>query len=97
MRCSKIDRQREWLYWYDRSGVRYPTASERAAMAEALSEQERRAKLEAEAIAEQASFSQRRAEAAGRILQGIAEQERNENEKLAAYLRSLGINPDDIP
>ncbi len=27
----------------------------------------------------------------------IATQERNEKEKLAAYLRSLGINPDEIP
>ena len=28
--------------------------------------------------------------------EGIAEQERQQKEKLAAYLRSLGINPDDI-
>ncbi|MEE3716628.1 Uma2 family endonuclease [Tumidithrix elongata RA019] len=28
--------EREWLYWYDRQGNRYPTARERAAMAEAL-------------------------------------------------------------
>ena len=28
--------------------------------------------------------------------EAIAEQERNKNEKLAAYLRSLGINPDEI-
>jgi Uma2 family endonuclease len=53
--------QREWLYWYDQQGVRYPTAEERATNAEA-----------------------------------IASQERLQKEKLAAYLRSLGVNPDQI-
>jgi Uma2 family endonuclease len=61
--------QREWVYWYDRSGVRYPTAEERA-------DQMRAAKEEAEAI---------------------ALQERQQKEKLAAYLKTLGINPDEIP
>ena len=49
---------------------------------QAIALQERRAKQEAEAIAKQERL--------------IALQERNKNEKLAAYLRSLGINPDDI-
>ena len=51
-------------------------------MVEAIATQERLAKQEAEAIAEQERL--------------IALQERNKNEKLAAYLRSLGINPDEI-
>jgi hypothetical protein len=105
------DWEREWLYWYDRDGVRYPTAKERAAIAEAIANQERM-------IAEQASFAQRRAEAiaaqerlakqeaeqgqkqaelAQQHAEMIAAQERQEKERLAAYLRSLGINPDDIP
>ena len=50
--------------------------------AEAIALQERLAKQEAEAIAEQERL--------------IALQERHEKEKLAAYLRSLGINPDEI-
>ncbi len=50
--------------------------------AEAIALQERLAKQEAEAIAEQE--------------RSIALQERHEKEKLAAYLRSLGINPDEI-
>ena len=37
------------------------------------------------------------AEAAKQQAEAIAMQERNEKEKLAAYLRSLGINPDNIP
>jgi hypothetical protein len=52
---------REWLYWYDRDNVRYPTAEESA-------EQERQQKL----------------------------QERQQKEKLANYLRSLGVDPDQI-
>jgi Uma2 family endonuclease len=69
VRNELYDWRREWLYWYDRNGVRYRTAKEQAVMAEAIAERERNEKL----------------------------QERQEKEKLAAYLRSLGINPDDIP
>ena len=39
---------REWLYWYDANGDRYPTAEERAIKAEAIANQERLAKQEAE-------------------------------------------------
>ena len=53
--------ERDWLYWYDRDCVRYPTAEE-------LAIRERNEKL----------------------------RERNEKEKLAAYLRAMGINPDEI-
>lgn len=46
--------QREWVYWYDDSGVRYQTIEERAI------------------------------------------QERQKNEKMAAYLKSIGIDPDNL-
>jgi Uma2 family endonuclease len=90
------DLEREWLYWYDRSGLRYPTSKERTARAEAIALQERLAKQiaeqaqqQAEAIAAQERLKKQQAEA-------IALQERQQKEKLAAYLRSLGINPDEI-
>jgi len=67
--------QREWLYWYDRHGVRYLSAEERAKSAEKIAEQER-LKAEQEKL--------------------ISQQERQQKEKLAAYLRSLGINPEQI-
>ena len=73
---------REWLYWYDSSGDRYLTANERAIKSEANAEQQK-------AIADQATLAQQQAEA-------IAIQERQQKEKLAAYLRSLGVNPDQI-
>ncbi len=74
--------EREWLYWYDRDCVRYPSTEERAQQAEAIAEQQK-------AIAEQQK--------------AIAQQERQQKlqecqqkEKLANYLRSIGINPDEI-
>jgi len=66
---------REWLYWFDRDGMRYPTATERAL-------EERQARLGAEAIAQRETL--------------IAQQERQKNEKLMAYLKSININPDQI-
>jgi hypothetical protein len=91
------DWEREWLYWYDRNGVRYPTANERAAMAEVIAYQERltadRANLEKQ-LAEQA---QQEAEAIAEQERKEKLQERQEKERLAVYLRSLGINPNDIP
>ncbi|NJL90754.1 MAG: Uma2 family endonuclease [Coleofasciculaceae cyanobacterium SM2_1_6] len=59
----------EWLFWYNEAGDRYQTTEE-------LLGQERRAKEQAEAIANQAL---------------------QEKERLAAYLRSMGINPEQIP
>lgn len=67
--------QREWLYWYNASGDRYLTAEERAANAEIMAAQERLAKQQ---------------------MQAIADQERQQKEKLAAYLRSIGVDPDAI-
>jgi Uma2 family endonuclease len=67
--------RREWLYWYDRYGMRYLSDAERAEQAEAIADRERQEKL------------QERQEKL---------QERHEKERLAAYLRSLGINPDRI-
>jgi hypothetical protein len=48
-----------------------------------------RDRLQAEAIAVREKLAKERAEA-------IAAQERQQKEKLEAYLRSLGINPDEI-
>jgi Uma2 family endonuclease len=45
--------EREWLYWYDRSGDRHLTPQERATQAEAIANQERLARQEAERKAQQ--------------------------------------------
>ena len=87
---------REWLYWYDELGNRYLTANERAMNAEAIATQERLvatqerlAKEEAEAIAIQERLIADRE----RRAQQEAEQK---TQRLAARLRALGINPDEI-
>jgi Uma2 family endonuclease len=50
-RGMRGDWQRDWLYWYDRSGVKYPTDSERADREKLAKEQAEGAKQEAEVIA----------------------------------------------
>jgi hypothetical protein len=78
-----------WIRWWDETGNLLLTGDERSVKAEGIAEQARLAQQQAEEIATQATLAQQQAE-------GIAEQERQQKEKLAAYLRSLGINPDDI-
>jgi Uma2 family endonuclease len=88
--------EREWLYWYDCDCLRYPTAEERAEQERMIARQERTiasqerlAKQQAEAIANQ-EREQKLQERQQKL------QERQQKEKLANYLRSMGINPDEI-
>jgi len=58
---------------------------------------EQRARFQAELERTFEQQARHEAEAAKQRAEAIAEQERQEKERLAAYLRSLGINPDEIP
>ena len=99
-----------WLRWWDELGNLLLTGDERAIaekqarldaeeiadratlaqqQAEAIAEQERAITNQQKAIADEATLAQQQAEA-------IAKQERQQKEKLAKYLRSIGINPDEI-
>jgi hypothetical protein len=87
---------REWLYWYDESGNRYLTATERAMNAEAIATQER-------LIAIQERLAKEEAEAIAIQERLIADRERRAKQeaeqkaqRLATRLRALGINPDEI-
>jgi hypothetical protein len=64
-------------------------AREEKAQAEAIAAQARQEQAQAEAIATQARQEQAQAET-------IATQDREKMEKLAAYLRSIGVNPEEI-
>jgi Uma2 family endonuclease len=95
--------EREWLYWYDRDNMRYPSAEERAEQERMIAKQERIARQEAEAIASQANLEKQEAEVIAiqanldkQQAEAIADRERQQKEKLAAYLKSMGINPDEI-
>jgi Uma2 family endonuclease len=85
-----------WLRWATLEGELLPTRSE-------IIEQERLAKEQAEAlliqerqqreIAETLAIQERQQK---EVAEALAIQEREKKEKLAAHLRALGINPDEI-
>ena len=87
---------REWLYWYDESGNRYLTATERAMNAETIAQDERLAKEEAEAIAiQERLIAQDERLIADRERRAKQEAEQKA-QRLAERLRAMGINPDEI-
>jgi Uma2 family endonuclease len=73
------DWEREWLYWYDRSGVRYLTAQERAAKAEAIAQQER-------LISQQERLGKQLAEQEKQQAEAIAQAAEQRAERLAERL-----------
>jgi Uma2 family endonuclease len=89
-------RQREWLYWYDKNNVRYPTPTERAERESERAEQEAtRAEQEATRAEQEATRAEQEAtraeqEATARL---AAEQEIM---RLRKRLQTLGIDPDSI-
>jgi len=99
----KFENNVPWLRWWDESGNLLLTGDERALQAEAIAEQQRAIAEQQRVIAEQqqviaeqqraiadrASLGQQEAEA-------IADQERQQKQKLANHLRSIGIDPDAI-
>jgi thioredoxin-related protein len=99
-----------WLRWWDNKGNLLLTGNELAEQAEVIAIRERLAKEQAETIASQERLAREQAETiayqerlAKERAETIAyqerlakEQERQQKEKLAAYLRSLGIDPEKI-
>ncbi|MBG0744839.1 MAG: Uma2 family endonuclease [Cylindrospermopsis raciborskii KL1] len=92
-----------WLRWYNEDGDWIPTSDEKAEREKQRAEQERLAKEQAEAMTIQERQQRELAEALviqerqqRELAEALVIQEREKKEKLAARLRSLGINPDDI-
>jgi Uma2 family endonuclease len=73
---------REWLYWYDETGRRYPTPNER------VQQEVQRAQQEAQRAQQEAQRAQQEAQRAT-----ISEQRA---EQLAQRLRELGVDPDSL-
>ncbi|MFZ4557833.1 MAG: Uma2 family endonuclease [Pseudanabaena sp.] len=93
-----------WLRWWDEAGNLLLTGDERAVQAEqkqVQAEQKRvqaeQKLVQAEAIAAQERLIAAQERLAKQQAEAIAIQERDQKEKLANYLRSLGINPNDLP
>ncbi|MEA5489049.1 MULTISPECIES: Uma2 family endonuclease [Pseudanabaena] len=78
-----------WLRWWDESGNLLLTGDERAIA-------EKQARLNAEAIADQQKAIAEQAALAQQQAEAIADQERQQKEKLANYLRSIGVDPDTL-
>jgi Uma2 family endonuclease len=93
----KEDASINWLRWWDQDGNLLLTGDERAIKAESITQQERLDRQEAQLKQRQAEQREQQAEQKQLQAEAIADQERQQKEKLATYLRSLGINPDQIP
>ena len=76
---------REWVYWYDRDGIRYPTAQERASRAESIAEQERFAKQNAETIAERERLIAAQAELARQEAEALLQKYRDRFGEISEY------------
>lgn len=85
-----------WLRWAMPDGTLLPTGEERAAEAEARAEQAKAKAAEAQAKAAEAQAKTAEAQAETRQTRQELDRERRRAEALAAKLRGLGINPDDI-
>jgi Uma2 family endonuclease len=85
-----------WLRWWDESGNLLFTGDERAVQAEQKQVQAEQKQAEAEVIANQERLRANQERLAKEQAEVIAAQERDQKEKLANYLRSMGINPDEI-
>jgi len=80
---------REWLYWYDRDGYRYPTSEE-------TQQQSELQRLIAEQRQGQERQARRQAEQRQRQERQARQQAEKRAEQLAAKLRELGMDPDEM-
>ncbi len=87
---------REWLYWYDKQGERYPTPEERAEQAEERAKQAQQQAEQAQQQAEQAQLQAEQAQMRSSELEQQIALERQRAERLAAQLRALNIDPDAL-
>lgn len=96
--------EREVLLWHDEQGRPYPLSEEMVReLKSQLTKTERQAELErqrADAERQQAELERQRADVAeqrAKIAQQQTEAERQQTMRLADYLRSLGLDPDNLP
>jgi hypothetical protein len=99
----KFENNVPWLRWWDQAGNLLLTGDERAVQAETIADQQREIANQQRLLADQqreiadrASLGQQQAEAIAAQERQQKDQERQQKEKLANYLRSIGIDPDAI-
>jgi Uma2 family endonuclease len=94
---------RDWLYWYDEDNQRYPTPPEwvkleqqRVLLEIAKTKQARAESEQAKAESEQAKAESEQAKAESEQARAESEQAQARAARLAAKLRALGIDPDEV-
>ncbi|MGL5807910.1 MAG: Uma2 family endonuclease [Xenococcaceae cyanobacterium] len=80
---------REWLYWYNQEGERYPTPKEQ------IQQEIQRAQQESQRAQQESQRAQQESQRAQQESQR-AQQESQRAEKLAQKLRELGVDPDTL-
>jgi Uma2 family endonuclease len=83
-----------WLRWCDAQGHWLLTETERERSGKETANQ---ARDQAQLIAQQAYQAQERAQQLAEQERQVREQAQSDREKMATYLRSLGIDPDNLP
>jgi Uma2 family endonuclease len=87
---------REWLYWYDKNNQRYPTPTEWLRLEQQRTQLEIAKTREAQAESQRAQAESQRAQAESQRAQAESQRAQERADKLAAKLRALGIDPDDV-
>ncbi|HMV50711.1 MAG TPA: Uma2 family endonuclease [Blastocatellia bacterium] len=93
---SYLRHERFWLRWYDRDGNWLLNSEEQTELERQRAEQERRQAEQARRQTEQAQMQAGQAIERAERAEQRADQERRRAEQLAARLRALGIDPEQI-
>ena len=86
---------RQWLYWYDQQGQRYPAPEAVLEQAKQQRQQERQLRLQAEVERHQEQQLRAQAEQRADQEQQLRAQAEQRADRLAEQLRALGIDPDE--
>lgn len=87
---------RDWLYWYDENNQRYPTPPEWVKLEQQRTQLEIVKTRQAQVESEQARIQAEQAKLESEQAKVESERARERAERLAAKLRDLGIDPDDV-
>jgi Uma2 family endonuclease len=87
---------REWLYWYDEDYQRYPTPTEWVKREQQRTQLEVSKTIQAQAESIRAQAESQRAQAESQQAQAESQWAQERVDRLAAKLRDLGIDPDDV-
>jgi Uma2 family endonuclease len=86
---------REWMFWYNRTNQRYPTAQEQVRQAQAQAQEAQTQAQEAQTQAQEAQTQAQEAQTQAEQAEAQVQQAEARSQRLADRLRALGIDPDE--